>query len=577
MGGLVLVDAFLLHGCPSSSYQQIMQTNVPKTTPHRTVPSSFLLQQHKQKKNQQRRREHYSFGRPLWAEPVTNNSNNQDKNNEDWNLLQELLNQEIDNDDDYDDDDFINSKRNTRTGSRVREDTKRRPIYDEDYNDVEREKNQWYEEEIRNKDDANKQDKYNEHDDEPSGSRMEPEEEDLLEWERVGTYSWVLWPDPAQTPTSILHFVGGAAFGSLPRQCYAPLLEGICTLTHCIVVCTPLVPQKRIFSHLDLAADLTQRFQDLYHTILEDEYAPSVLATLPIVGVGHSLGSRLLTIMATHTQLSRDAMPRAANILIAFNNYNAQGSIPGMTTLLKQKRQQQKQKDDVSNKNQEESQKRRTSSDSRYNDYDDDEDDGYYYEEDEEEDELDIWWNEMTQSLAERGTRLQEQVSETLTPQELEFFPSPDQLWDSIGGGRYAATVPRTLVVQFDRDEIDQSSRLARSILQSSSDNDKRNSNNNSRRHEPHDVKFARLSGEHLTPVTPLYDSNNKNQWLDAVYAISSTVTDAVQRVTSSPGAITVSSKQREREMEDLILSISRYFLDVILASPHEKDEEESS
>jgi hypothetical protein len=132
-------------------------------------------------------------------------------------------------------------------------------------------------------------------------------------------------------------------------------------------------------------------------------------------------------------------------------------------------------------------------------------------------------------------------------------------------------------VVQFDRDEIDQSSRLARSILQSSSDNDKRNSNNNSRRHEPHDVKFARLSGEHLTPVTPLYDSNNKNQWLDAVYAISSTVTDAVQRVTSSPGAITVSSKQREREMEDLILSISRYFLDVILASPHEKDEEESS
>jgi len=577
MGGLVLVDAFLLHGCPSSSYRQIMQTNVPKTTLHRTVPSSFLLQQHKQKKNQQRRREHYSFGRPLWAEPVTNNSNNQDKNNEDWNLLQELLNQEIDNDDDYDDDDFINSKRNTRTGSRVREDTKRRPIYDEDYNDVEREKNQWYEEEIRNKDDANKQDKYNEHDDEPSGSRMEQEEEDLLEWERVGTYSWVLWPDPAQTPTSILHFVGGAAFGSLPRQCYAPLLEGICTLTHCIVVCTPLVPQKRIFSHLDLAADLTQRFQDLYHTILEDEYAPSVLATLPIVGVGHSLGSRLLTIMATHTQLSRDAMPRAANILIAFNNYNAQGSIPGMTTLLKQKRQQQKQKDDVSNKKQEESQKRRTSSDSRYNDYDDDEDDGYYYEEDEEEDELDIWWNEMTQSLAERGTRLQEQVSETLTPQELEFFPSPDQLWDSIGGGRYAATVPRTLVVQFDRDEIDQSSRLARSILQSSSDNDKRNSNNNSRRHEPHDVKFARLSGEHLTPVTPLYDSNNKNQWLDAVYAISSTVTDAVQRVTSSPGAITVSSKQREREMEDLILSISRYFLDVILASPHEKDEEESS
>jgi hypothetical protein len=275
--------------------------------------------------------------------------------------------------------------------------------------------------------------------------------------------------------------------------------------------------------------------------------------------------------MATHTQLSLDAMPRAANILIAFNNYNAQWSIPGMTTLLKQKRQQQQQKDSIYNKNQEETQKRRTSSDSRYDDGSYYDDDGYYY--DEEEDELDIWWSEMTQSLVERGTRLQEQVSETLTPQELEFFPSPDQLWDSIGGGRYAATVPRTLVVQFDRDEIDQSSRLARSILQSSNDND----NNNGSRHEPHDVKFARLSGEHLTPVTPLYDSNNKNQWLDAVYAISSTVTDAVQRVTSSPGAITVSSKQREREMEDLILSISRYFLDVILASPHEKDEEKST
>ena len=47
----------------------------------------------------------------------------------------------------------------------------------------------------------------------------------------------------------------------------------------------------------------------------------------------------------------------------------------------------------------------------------------------------------------------------------MEFQPSPQQLWDGIGNNFDADD---TLVVQFDRDLIDRSSRLAKLIFDSS-------------------------------------------------------------------------------------------------------------
>ena len=50
-----------------------------------------------------------------------------------------------------------------------------------------------------------------------------------------------------------------------------------------------------------------------------------------------------------------------------------------------------------------------------------------------------------------------------------------------------------TLVVQFDNDPVDQSSKLAQLLHDTNSS----------------DVKFARLRGTHLTPVTVMDDSTN--------------------------------------------------------------------
>ena len=85
----------------------------------------------------------------------------------------------------------------------------------------------------------------------------------------------------------------------------------------------------------------------------------------------------------------------------------------------------------------------------------------------------------LSSTWREQATR----VKTALTPasKELEFYPSPDQLWQALKeDGRY--TIPNTLVIQFDQDAIDQSPRLTDCLLEST------------------DIKYCRLKGNHLTP-----------------------------------------------------------------------------
>lgn len=113
----------------------------------------------------------------------------------------------------------------------------------------------------------------------------------------------------------------------------------------------------------------------------------------------------------------------------------------------------------------------------------------------------------MVEELQETVNEQANRIQTALTPnsKELEFFPTPDQLWKALsnskpknnagsgasasastggGGGRYR--VNTTLVVQFDDDPIDQGSKLA-GLLHSTNSSD---------------VRFARLRGNHLTPVS---------------------------------------------------------------------------
>ena len=195
--------------------------------------------------------------------------------------------------------------------------------------------------------------------------------------------------------------------------------------------------------------------------------------------------------------------PYQSFILISFTNYGAAAGIPGLDQLGKASRRLEKQKAAAAaaaakeseqerlRNNKQRDDDRRGSRHSRINDWRDGVDDSYYdefddydYDDDDYFDD-DTDWGELFQDLQEMVVEQTAKLKSVFTPssKSLEFRPSPGQLWKALReDNRY--TVPRTLVVQFDDDLVDQSSKLATAIVHCS------------------DVKFARLRGIHLTPIS---------------------------------------------------------------------------
>ena len=98
----------------------------------------------------------------------------------------------------------------------------------------------------------------------------------------------------------------------------------------------------------------------------------------------------------------------------------------------------------------------------------------------------------------------------------------------------------QTLVVQFDNDPIDQSSKLAQIL-----------SNNGT------DVKFARLRGTHLSPVSASGDKDSDAGWLDRG---SKAVTALLLK------SLKMDNRRREggERRRELCQSIARYITDVV-------------
>jgi hypothetical protein len=266
-------------------------------------------------------------------------------------------------------------------------------------------------------------------------------------------------------------------------------LEEIVENTQAVVVATsiPVTLWQSPLQHIRLSRQIERQFQTAWREVLLDEYGDE-LATVPVCGIGHSLGSRLLTVMAT---LDGDASPSdgrperptwkppaySSYILISFTNYGAGAGIPGIYQLNKASRKLERQAQE------EKRQKPRRRSDRFYEDDDD------YDDED---------WQEMLQDLQGVVQDQASRVRRALTPdaKELEFYPSPELLWKAVTfDQRY--NIPETLLVQFDDDEIDQSAKLAAAVRQGSN------------------VRFARLRGSHLTPVTIGDASKEKKAWYD--------------------------------------------------------------
>lgn len=133
-----------------------------------------------------------------------------------------------------------------------------------------------------------------------------------MEWQEIYG-NWVLIPP---RPIAIIHFLGGAFVATAPQVTYRALLEALAAQGYAIVA-TPFV---NTLDHTTIA----QRVMRLSNLAL-DYLTRDVLRqySLPIYGVGHSMGCKLHLLIG-----SLFPQERAGNILISFNNYPARRSIP---------------------------------------------------------------------------------------------------------------------------------------------------------------------------------------------------------------------------------------------------------
>ena len=283
-------------------------------------------------------------------------------------------------------------------------------------------------------------------------------------WETAGA-SYMLSPPPGVAPKAVVHFLGGAFVGAAPHLSYRYLLEDIADAGY-IIITTPF---NLVFNYVDLCAGLVEDSREAFSR---------VPAGLPVMGVGHSCGALMHTLLPV---LYPQECPRESNVLISWNNKPADAAIPQfesvvvplVNTLL----------DDGSEAAQE---VRRSISRTLQ--------------------EADLLATQVAESplvplaaeaellpLTRQGLKVVEQIPELLESVKAgdrEFFPTPVSC-SRLLRSRYP--VPRSLVISFDADSIDESDDVEGLLGQAPGLGNRAAQNRLERR---------RLTGSHVTPLT---------------------------------------------------------------------------
>jgi hypothetical protein len=411
---------------------------------------------------------------------------------------------------------------------------------------------------------------------EPKPKAASPPFRDDLEWESLsvpdaGTVHILLPTTTSQQPPScIVHFVGGTLVGSAPVTWYRTLLEDTCRHTRAAMVVTTVpLTKERPLHHVSLARRVQRQFQVAMEEVLVPEYGQHRLVQVPVCGMGHSLGARLLTVLATLESSSASKQRLGggrgsyynykAFILISFTNCGAAAGIPGIRQLRKSSRRverdvdtttrtkQRQDNDEWSNNSN--SRSRRMIDDDEYDDDDDDDDDD---------------WSAIFQDVQDSMRQQVVRVQSALTPRsaDLEFHPSPEQLWKALSSSsqpdrssRYS--IPHTLLVQFDQDDVDESAALARAIGPRGS------------------VFFARLRGTHWTPISLLRlgsssssSSSSSSGWFnddsDQTKVIYNKDDMPMGRQLLEKFLYVGRSKDHDAQFRDLRQTIARYITEVV-------------
>ena len=137
----------------------------------------------------------------------------------------------------------------------------------------------------------------------------------------------VLFPMNRRVPKSIIHFIGGFVAGSAVNIAYSGLLEHLATKDH-LIIATSIAPFDT--DHEKLSEQSAKSFWSCYSDKVLPIVGRDLCIDVPVIGLGHSLGGKLLVCM--NSRKSRTISPSnkykpTANVFLAFNNYGAQDSL----------------------------------------------------------------------------------------------------------------------------------------------------------------------------------------------------------------------------------------------------------
>lgn len=286
--------------------------------------------------------------------------------------------------------------------------------------------------------------------------------------EKHGNY--LLYPPDDVKPVGVVHFLGGAFVGAAPHIVYRYLLESLAQEGYIVVT----TPYRLDLDYLKICDGILFKF-DAIGTDLAEQFGP-----LPVVGLGHSLGAVLQSLI---TALFPDT-PRAVNILISFNNKPAKEAIPGFNELIVPIAERVMDSSESSVRL-----RKRLSSTRNF---------------------LEKSLNKYAKSrfapafvgreivpLYKQGVEIVDQIPELLqsiAEGGREFEPSPLDVKESL---RRMYRARRTLVLKFENDSIDESEEIA-AVL--------REANTIMRMKRPMinmQVDFKEFTGSHVTPLTP--------------------------------------------------------------------------
>lgn len=333
-----------------------------------------------------------------------------------------------------------------------------------------------------------------------------PADRPRYDWQEVGNAD-VLVPREAEFPLGVVHFLGGAGVGVFPRNSYGALLTALADNGFLIIATR--VPLNE-FNHQELACDVARDFRLAYREV-ESLYGRSAARRIPLFGLGHSLGAKVHVLLNSYPEVSDVAKRRKANVLVSFNNFKAKDSVPFLNEL--------------------------RSLGGSMGDFGPIGDNlsgiakavaG-----------LPVMGGIATQGLSLAGEwapKAAAAVGSALSDVPQEFKPSPEATW-SLVEDQYS--VRNNLVLQFKRDTIDQSPRLAETLF--------------TRFGGDGELKYSRLDGTHVTPNTPdLRDTRLARDWANGA-GLGPESSDFVE------GGAKIAASAAITELDELIATVTNY------------------